>query len=136
MATIDQLSFEDIEKLLDLARNTPLFQSISLSERMDLLEKATVVSKLKGEILYFQGDDAPFFFLLYTGRLLEYQENGNERKILRVIKPGVFFGIKDTVDKGKYSTTVKAIEESTIVSFPKEEIIKILQKYPSLKDNI
>ena len=136
MATIDQLSFDDIEKLLDLAKNTPLFQNISLSERMDLMEKATVVSKLKGEILYFQDDEAPFFFLLYTGRLLEYEEHGKERKILRVIKPGTFFGTKDTVENGKYTTTVKAIEESTIVSFPREEMVKILQKYPSLKDNI
>ncbi len=134
MATIDQLSFEDIEKLLDLAKDSELFRRITLAERIELLENATISSPAKGEYLFFADDKPTFFFLLYTGKMLEFSEEKNVRKILRLIKPGCFFGIQGAIDGSRYGTIVKAIEDSRVVSFPREELIKIIDKHPELKE--
>ncbi len=136
MATIDQLSFDDIEKLLDIAKESPLFKNITLIERQDLLEKATISSPVKGEYLYFSDDKPGFFFLLYTGKLLEFEEENNIRKITRLIKPGTFFGIKGAIAGDRYGNIIKVIEDSRIISFPREELIKILQKHPDLKNKL
>ncbi len=136
MATLDQLSFEDIEKLMDLARETPIFRKISLAERQELLEKATISAPVKGEYIFFADDKPDLFFLLYSGSLFEFALDGNTKKILRIIKPGNFFGITGVIDGTRYGTTVKALNDSSVVSFPREDLINLLQKYPDLKKEL
>ncbi len=136
MATLDQLSFEDVEKLLDITKNTPIFKTISLTERQELLENAAIVTSLRGEYVFHSEEKPLFFFILYSGRLLEFKESHNKKKIIRIIKPGNLFGIEGAVEGEKYKNNVKALEDSRVVSFPREELLKILKNHPELKSRL
>lgn len=134
MNKFDQLSFDEIETVLRIGKDFPLFKIISLDERMDLLEKAYFTSKSKGEYIFTQGDDAEFFFLVYSGKILSYSKEKTFKKVESLLKPGAFCGYKDMLNKGKYSVTTKTWEDGKIIVFNSNVMSPLLEAHKDLKE--
>ena len=134
MNKFDQLTIEEIETVLKIGKDFPLFKKISIDERMDLLEKAFFTSKSKGEYIFTQGEEADFFFLVYSGKVLAYSKDKTKKTIIGLLSPGKFCGYKDVLKNNKFSATTKTWEDGKIIVFKKEVFLPLISGHPELKE--
>src|SRR5699024_4297188 len=89
----------------------------------------------KNEVLYRQGSDEQGFYYLYNGKCSIHVLgiDGHERMI-DVIYPGRLLG-EQMVNGSSSFTTAKAMENSIVYFFSKENFSKIVQKYPDVADS-
>ena len=136
MNKFDMLTFDEIEKVLKIGKDFPLFKNISIDERMELLEKVFFTSKSKGELIFSQGDDADFFLLVYSGKVLAYSKDNTKKTIVGLLKQGDFCGFKDVVNNKTFSITTKAWEDGKIIVFKKDIIDPIFKMHPEIKNSL
>lgn len=74
------------------------------------------------EIICREGDPSSELFLLRSGKLLICTVQGTEVKALAEIKPGEFIGELSFFDGKPRSSTIIALEKSTIFQIPKNQI--------------
>lgn len=78
------------------------------------------------EILCREGDPSSELYLLRSGRLLICTVQGTEVKALAEIHPGEFIGELSFFDGKPRSSTIIALEKSTIFQIPKRELAEAL----------
>lgn len=74
------------------------------------------------EIICREGDPSSELYLLRSGRLLICTVQGTEVKALAEIHPGEFIGELSFFDGQPRSSTIIALEQSTIFQIPKHQI--------------
>jgi len=134
MNKFDQLTFEEIETVLKIGKDFPLFKIITIDERIELLEKAYFTSKSKGEYIFTQGEDAEFFFLVYSGKVISYSKDKTIKTIDSMLKSGSFCGYKDLLQGKKFSNSTKTWEDGKIIVFKESVITPLLETHDNLKE--
>lgn len=91
----------------------------------------------KGESLFSEGDPAVGFYLLASGslKLCKISPDGKE-KVLHFVHPNETFAEAAFFGDGRYPAEAKALEEGTVLFFPKEGFMGLLERNPRFSLNL
>lgn len=81
-----------------------------------------------GEIIYHEGDNSNFVFLIHSGVVKTYKSDKQGKELITALhKEDDFFGITSFTHNIPYQETATAIEESKILRLSKNDLKNILQ---------
>ena len=113
----------------NLARSNLLFQSLE-QELFDwLIQCARQEARLKGDILFSQGDEADRFYLVISGRIKLYHlSRDGQEKVVEVIGPGnTFAEAVMFMEKGRFPVYAEVLEPSQLVVFRNRDYRSLLE---------
>jgi CRP-like cAMP-binding protein len=107
--------------------NTFLDDVKSLQELKNLSETAKVKHYKKKELIYTEGNNPNYLYLLQKGKIKTFRahEYGKEL-IISLLKDGDFFGYTVLIDETAYNESAEALEDSSVVMIPKEDFYALL----------
>ena len=115
-------------------KNCNLFNQVS-PEDVSWLESRSKMRKLKrGEAVYLPSDSPDDILLVAEGRVkICHSTPEGKQSILGFVDPGEIFGELALLDSDSgREGSAEAAEKSVIVAIPKNELLTIVQKYPSI----
>jgi len=107
--------------------NTFLDEAKSLQELKNLSDSAKVKTYKKKELIYTEGNNANYLYLLQKGKIKAFRahEYGKEL-IISLHKEGDFFGYTSLLDETPYNESAEALDDSIVVLIPKEDFYALL----------
>jgi CRP/FNR family transcriptional regulator, polysaccharide utilization system transcription regulator len=113
--------------------NSFLDEAKSIQELMNISDSAKVKHYKKKELIYTEGNNPNYLYLLQKGKIKTYRahEYGKEL-IITLQKEGDFFGYTALLDETAYNESAEALEESTVVLIPKEDFYALLNNNHSV----
>jgi len=123
--------------ILDLISGIPLFQGLPKDQIDDLSMIVTDQSFHKGEIIFSEGDEGTGFYVVITGRvkIFKLSFEGKEQ-ILHIFGPGEIFGEVPVFTGENFPANAEIMEESRIFFFPRDSLLALIKRNPSLALNM
>lgn len=119
------VKFTEVEKEL----HETLFKNFAPFEFMKLMRIGKWLEAKKGEVLAVEQKSLDKVMLIYNG-LVGVESKGQS---VAQLKDGSFIGEISFITGGEATATVRALEPTRYLSWPKEEIRKLLNRNPSMK---
>ena len=115
-----------------LAQST-LFGGLPDAQLEEILGVAAEKTAKSGEMIFFDGDPADGFYMVAEGMVKIYKlsPNGKEQ-ILHMFGPGEPFGEVPVFAGGVFPANAEAVKNSTIIFFPREKFVTLINEKPSL----
>lgn len=89
-----------------------------------------------GEPIVRQGEKGSHMFVLQQGRLEVLQEDGGRESRLGVLGPGDVFGEMAIFERQERSATIRALEDSRVLTVDRRTFLSRVQEDPSLAFHI
>jgi CRP/FNR family transcriptional regulator len=116
-----------------LLRDCYLCKDLSESELEDLRRIGSMRKLKKGEILFFEGDEATGFFVLLSGRVRVYKASPDGKEYtLHIISPGQMFAEAAIFGGSVFPANCIAMEDSTVSFFPRDGFISLITGSPQI----
>ena len=114
-----------------------MFQDLPQQQLAELANLTIVQSYRKGDILFHQGDEGIGFFIVRSGRVKVFKlsPDGKEQ-ILHVFNQGDHFAEVPALDGECFPASASAIEQSTVLFFPRQPFLHLLEQQPTLAINL
>ncbi len=114
-------------------KSIPLFQDLSTADIAHIMKITQLQHYRKGEIIFTQNSEAIGFFVVKTGRVKVFKLaiHGKEQ-ILHIFSKQEYFAEVPALDGKRFPAAAAAIEESTLLFFPRLEFLDLLQRYPAV----
>jgi hypothetical protein len=106
-----------------------LFKNFAPFEFMKLMRIAKWLEAKQGEVLAVEKETLTAVMLIYNG-LVSIENNGKEVVQLR---DGNFIGEVSFITGGTASATVRALQPTRYITWPKAEVTKLLNRNPSMR---
>jgi CRP-like cAMP-binding protein len=116
------------DSLIDLMKQVKYFQNCSEMELLHWLEIGYRQDLSLGEILYKEGERVNTFYILLSGSVQTYWEEG--QKLYKSYQAGDFWGEFYLAQDIPYLFTVKSLEPSTLFAIPKNCFQTLLSSRP------
>ncbi|RMF93201.1 MAG: Crp/Fnr family transcriptional regulator [Candidatus Schekmanbacteria bacterium] len=122
---------KDEEKAL--LKKIPLFEDLDEDAMKKVISIARKKIFRKNEIIFEDGDEAESFYIILSGQVKIYKlSNDGKEQILHIIEKGESFGEAALFSGGNYPAYAEAIEDSMLISIPKDQFLSILKNTPEL----
>ncbi|MBD3263884.1 MAG: cyclic nucleotide-binding domain-containing protein [Candidatus Omnitrophica bacterium] len=113
-----------------LSSSSP-FDQLRESEVNNLLKFCEVHEYHNSEIIYTEGEESDFVYILLKGRVeILTSRDGRQPSVIEILKRGTSFGIISALTDDFHSVTAKSIENSFILKIPKAKFKIFLNKHP------
>jgi len=120
-------------KVFDVLKNSTLFNGLTNDELEALAGIVSLKSLTKGKILFFDGDPALGFYVVFNGKIRVYKANPEGKEItIHIITAGQIFGEVAIFEGKKYPANSMALEESEVGFIPKADFLQLIKKYPDI----
>jgi len=115
-------------------KNCDLFSQVSADDVAWLESKSRMRKIKRGEAVYLPDDASDDILLVAEGRVkICHATPEGKRSIIGFIDPGEIFGELALLDSdANREGFAEAAEKSVVVAIPKNELLAIVQKYPSI----
>ncbi len=123
--------------IVDYLSTIPLFEGLP-REQLEALSRITVTVALnKGQIIFSEGDEGKGFYVVLKGRIKIYKlsPDGKEQT-LHIFGKGEPFGEVPVFAGKHFPANAEALEKSKVLFFPRDALIKLIEKNPSLALNM
>ncbi|BDA69056.1 cyclic nucleotide-binding domain [Calothrix sp. PCC 7716] len=112
---------------------TLLFQGLSQSEFIPLVQIAQLQKFNKGELIFDQGSKATGFFVVKIGRVKVFKmaPTGKEQ-IINIFEPGENFAEVAALDGKPYPASAATLEATELIFFPRMIFLDLLHQYPNI----
>jgi CRP-like cAMP-binding protein len=110
-----------------------LFKSLDEEAREDLLKLAQSLSFGPGEAIVTQGQPGEFFFLIQDGNAVITFARDGQSVDLGSLERGAFFGEFHVLTGAPHMATVTARTELSLVRFPSDIIVALLDRFPKVR---
>jgi CRP/FNR family transcriptional regulator, cyclic AMP receptor protein len=89
---------------------------------------------VRGDVLFREGDVAHHLYLVLRGRLAIAIENPIDHRetVVSLMEPGDLFGEMGMLDDGPRSAMARALEPSSVLEIPYEQVVAAFQSQPSM----
>jgi hypothetical protein len=114
----------DVEARLRAVRNMPLFRHLTYKEQMAVLAVARVQSFEQGKEIVKEGSEGDDLFVLVGGRV-GVESNGVK---VAELATGGHFGEMGIVDNAPRSATVRALEPTRCLIFPRVDLMALMRR--------
>lgn len=124
------------EKIVDL-KNIPIFSTLNEEEIQEILPYVSKEKFRKKKEIFSEGDQPEWFYILVSGKvkITKLSHDGREI-ILELISPPDFFGGFAVLKGFKYPANAFAMEDSTIVRISRNNLMKIIDRFPNVMYDI
>jgi CRP-like cAMP-binding protein len=121
----------DNENMMDVLRASALGAELAEEELQVLYEAVDVRTFSSGEILISEGNYDDQLYALASGRLEVYRagEGGSDTS-LQTVEPGQILGELAFLEGLKRTASVRAKEESCVISLRRESIESLIESHP------
>ena len=109
----------------DVLKKSIVFKSLDeayLEQIFPLFEQRELHT---GDMVTTAGDMAQYFFILEKGTLLLAMEDG---KSVVLDTPGDFIAMELLSDRGRYKTTITALEDGMVFIIPRQSFLDLIQE--------
>ena len=114
-------------------KNCDLFSRLSSAQIARVEARSVVRTFDRGGVVYLPTDHSDSVVLLARGRVRLYHlTNEGKQAILAIMDPGELFGELSLVGEGARSEFAEAMEKSTVILIPREEIQTLMAEYPDV----
>ncbi|MFC2096778.1 Crp/Fnr family transcriptional regulator [Bacteroidota bacterium] len=115
------------------ARTNSYFNNLSIIDLRELNREKTCNLYKKNQNIFYAGTNSNGIYCLQRGRIkLFKQDITGKEQIIRFIAPGQLFGLKSFIERGNYSATSTALEDSIVCFINKDKIFNLMRIYPNL----
>jgi CRP-like cAMP-binding protein len=121
---------------LHILSTSEMFRGLSL-EALDDVRQACVRRRVvSGEMLLRQGEPASAVHVVIAGRLRVAQAtDAGQQVIIRYVGAGETAGYNAVLGGGTYSTSVAAVEDTTVLTFGAGKFRQLMTKHPPIAAN-
>lgn len=113
---------EEIEKRLH-----ELWELLSEAEQSEFIASSSVYSYKKNETIYSEGESPDHLLCLLEGKVKIYRDGvGGRSQIIRLMRPGQYFGYRASLAQEPYVTAAAAFEASLVCSIPMRVVKKAM----------
>ena len=118
---------------LDFLHAIPYFSELSQQEMAEVGRWVEERRYSRGEVVFFEGDPCPGFFLVHSGRVRVFKASaeGKEQTLL-IAHPGDSFNEVPIFDDGPNPATAEALEPCLLYLIPKGALLELSRTYPSI----
>ena len=115
----------------------PLFKGLNESHYKELSMIVVETGFKRGQNIFSEGDDGTGFYVVATGRvkIFKLSPEGREQ-ILHIFGPGEIFGEVPVFSGERFPANAEAMEESRIYYFPRDSLIAVIERNPSIALNM
>jgi CRP/FNR family transcriptional regulator len=123
--------------LLDVLADTDIFYGLPPEQLAAIAQIARSQTFDKRETLFHQGDKGNGFYIVQTGRVKVFQLSASGREqILHVFSTGDHFAEVPAFDGMAFPASAEALEPTTVLFFPRQLFLALLEQNPSLAINM
>jgi ATP-binding cassette subfamily B protein len=105
----------------------------ALQEMLSDLEHVNVRA---GDLLILEGDTAGPLYVVESGRLRVFVEEGGQRKYLAYVRRGDFFGEMSVFKGAARTASVEAVSDCTLLALSPRTFTKLIEQYPEFRARI
>jgi len=121
------------QRIVDFMKKTEFFGSLSSPAQAQLATIARPGKYLKGNIIFFEGDQVNGFYIMVSGRAKIYKTSTEGREhIIRIITPRMVVGEAVVLGGDTYPATLEAVAASELFFLPKIEFLEMVRNSPNL----
>lgn len=116
-----------------LLRDFPLFEHLNDKYLVEISNLCSECTYLKGESIFFEGDEGDELYLVISGVVQIYQDNQSRDVILSIFREGDFFGEMALLQSERVrSASARTIEKSTLCILKKRHFIPLVKSKPEI----
>lgn len=117
--------------------SVPLFQGLPQDQIKDLAMILADQTFRRGQIIFSEGEEGNGFYVVISGRvrIFKVSPEGKEQ-ILHIFGPGEPFGEVPVFAGEHFPASAQALEPSRIFFFPRESLVGLIKRNPSLALNM
>ena len=116
-----------------LLRDFPLFEHLNDEYLVEISNLCSECTYLKGESIFFEGDEGDELYLVISGVVQIYQDNQSRDVILSIFREGDFFGEMALLQSERVrSASARTIEKSTLCILKKRHFIPLVKSKPEI----
>ncbi len=114
-------------------KSCELFRQVSEEDLAWLEARSTTKTFKRGESVFAPNDSSDGILLVASGRVkMCHQTPEGKLSILGFVDPGEIFGELALLDNSDRSQMAQAAEKTSLILIPRNELLSIVQKYPSI----
>lgn len=125
---------------LELSRwlqQTLVFQGLSSTQLVSVVQIAQLQSFGKGEIIFKQGGEATGFFVIKSGRVKVFKVSlTGKEQILNIFESGANFAEVAALDGKSFPASAATLEPTELIFFPRRTFLDLLQQHPDISINM
>jgi CRP-like cAMP-binding protein len=110
-----------------------LFMDLNEEQLKEIARHFQPVRRLKGKMLFKQGNRPGYFYILYQGRVSVSQRNGKQVRQQYSLGPGDFFGEGAMLKGGQRKNTAAVLEDSTLLRMAPADFQWMMKAYPRMR---
>lgn len=119
---------KNVSDLKPIEEIMTVWDVLTPDERQFVKNNHTVHFFKKNQVIHCEGDIPTHMMVLASGKVKVYKEGvGSRNQIIRLLKPGEFFGYRAIIANGTYNTNVCAFEASVVYMIKSDIFISILK---------
>lgn len=121
-----------MDKVAALKR-TALFGELSDTDLRALADRASERRLARGEMLFFEGDEARGLYVIVEGAVRAFRESLEGREqVIHVETAGATIAEVPVFDDGKYPSTVAGEEDSVLLFIDKRDVRRLCLEHPQI----
>lgn len=125
------------QKLLHVAKKSPLFHSIGERQLKSILKEFRILQIHKGDILFQAEERSRVMYVVIDGKLrLEKKNEQNHAVGIASLSPGEVVGEVAVLTRSKHSGQVRAITDASLAAISKADLERVLKKFPRVLRNL
>ena len=118
----------ELNKLVTILKSIQLFESVQEDVLKEIAKVLVPVTLEKGEVLFKKGDFDHSLFIVVDGCVKAHVE----KHIYATFQPSMYFGEYTLLDSTARSTTVTAMEKSSLLRFDQKDFFTFLDNSPKM----
>jgi CRP/FNR family transcriptional regulator len=121
----------------EILKESRLFSQLDDDSLSEIESTASVKHVEKGEMIFYEGDQAVSFFIVGSGKVKVFKlsPDGKEQ-ILMIASPGDTFAEAALFAGGKYPASAQALEPTQLIVIYRDRFVALLGKNPDLALNL
>ncbi len=116
-----------------------LFDGLSEADLRESFSFSREEHVIKGQVIITENESVGSLYILKSGTVLIEKLIDGQQEAISVLEAGEFFGessVVDLKDHLKATASVKAAEDSIVISFPRDTFLSLMQKHPRINVNM
>jgi len=126
-----------MENILSVISSVPLFKGLAQNQIEKIGKLAVTKDCKKGSTIFSEGDEGDGFYIVAAGRVKIYKISlEGKEQILHIFGPGEPFGEVPVFSGSIFPANAQAIENSSLVFFPRDSFVKFISENVSVVMNM
>jgi len=124
-------------KKREIIESTNLFRGLP-EEQVQIISRLTIVKNfVRGETIFFEGDEARGFYIVSSGQVKVYKMNPQGKEhILHIFGAGEPIGEVPVFHSQPFPATAEALVKSSLLYLNRKDFITLIQEHPSVSLNM